>query len=222
MTSRSRPRAVIFDIDGLMFDTERLAHRMWRETVIEYGYSPSDELMSELIGRSEKDILNILSNHFGPKFPTKLVQEKRLHAADTHFHTIGMSKKDGLEEILQFLESSGIRKAVATSTLKERAMMKLRLGGVTSKFETIVTADDVARAKPAPDLFLKAVENLNLPSQDCLVLEDAESGVLSASAAGTRVIMVVDLKEPSDEVRRKCELVVHSLHEVKEYLEALP
>ena len=211
--------AVIFDIDGLMFDTERIAFEHWGDVVRDFGYSADLAFMQSIAGLSEHDIAVRLKEKFGDDFPLEAVRNDRTRRADELFHREGMFPKAGLFELLDMLDERKVPRAVATSSYRERAMMKLSLGGVQERFPIIVCGDDVSRAKPFPDIFLRAAELLGCSPSACLVLEDSENGVRAAHAAGTRVALVPDLKDPDEKLIPLVEIVLPSLVEVRAYIE---
>ena len=134
----------------------------------------------------------------------------------------GIALKPGLLDLLEWLEAEGIPKAVATSTRRDRALAKLELTSLAPRFVALVGGDEVARGKPAPDIFLAAAQRLGEPAPRCLVLEDSEPGVRAALAAGMTPIMVPDLHAPSADLAALTPLVLASLAEVAAHLAPLP
>ena len=130
----------------------------------------------------------------------------------------GVPLKKGVHAILSFLKENDIRIGLATSNLKEKAELILHAHGIYDFFETLVYVDEVGRGKPAPDVFLEAVRRLNLPKEDCLVLEDSVSGVQAAVNGNIPVIMVPDLKQPDEQIRSICTAVRKDLIEVRDYI----
>ena len=130
----------------------------------------------------------------------------------------GVPLKKGVHAILSFLKENDIRIGLATSNLKEKAELILHAHGIYDFFETLVYVDEVGRGKPAPDVFLEAVRRLNLPKEDCLVLEDSVSGVQAAVNGNIPVVMVPDLKQPDEQIRSICTAVRKDLIEVRDYI----
>ena len=133
----------------------------------------------------------------------------------------GISLKPGLDDILDLLDERGVAAAVATSTRRERARAKLDRVGLLHRFAALVGGDDVARGKPAPDIFLAAAERLGVAAGDCIVLEDSEPGIIAAAAAGMTPVMVPDLHPPSAELLLLEPLVLASLSAVAAHLRAI-
>ena len=151
---------------------------------------------------------------FGADYPQFRVRRRQLW--EQHVREVGVAKKAGLEELLTQLEEDGTRKAVATSSSRPDAM--LCLGALARRFNAIVTGDEVERGKPAPDVFLLAAQRLALSPEHCLVLEDSEAGALGALAACMTVILVPDLRQPSDGLSARVSLVCSSLSDVRHLL----
>ena len=193
--------AVIFDMDGLMFDTERLSQESWRLAGNDLGLVVPTSVTLRVIGHVIGDIRVILREEMGPYFPVKAM----LSRANEHYQRLIEEKpfpiKPGLIELLDFLEAMGLKTAVATSSHSTNAEKKLRAGGVRGRFPTVVSGDQVANGKPAPDIFLEAARRQGVDPSKCIVLEDSEMGIRGACAAGMRAIMVPDLIMPNDEMR---------------------
>jgi HAD superfamily hydrolase (TIGR01509 family) len=211
-------RGVILDMDGLMLDTEGMSRAAWRKTLAERGLSLSDERYLELIGLTLSDVGKKMRVWYGADIPYDSIYKRKLVLVDEIIASDGIPQKPGLTALLDALDSLGLRKAVATSTSRDRAMYKLKIAGVAAKFEAFVGGDDVARGKPAPDIFLRAADRLTLPPQECLVLEDSDPGVLAARAAGMRVIIVPDMKPPSPDAAAAGWQVLPDLNRVAIFL----
>lgn len=208
------PFAVLFDMDGLMLDTERLAHRAWTQAMMERGYALEEAAYLRLIGRTAADVQGILSEIFGDAIPYADIYARRRTLYDAEIAANGVAIKPGLLELLDFLEEHQVPKAVASSTHRPIVIMKLSLVGVAGRFPVMVGGDQVTHGKPAPDLFLEAARQLGFSSRHCLVLEDSEAGILAAYRAGMLPVMVPDMKQPDPETARMAYRVVPSLTDV--------
>ena len=215
-----RPAAVIFDMDGLMLDTEGLAARAWVVAADDLGLAFDRRVNDRLIGRNFPDCRRIIGEHHGPAFPVDQLMGAWHGAYDAIVHREGIAFKPGLVELLDWLEAERIPKAVATSTRHARAQAKLELTGIRHRFVALVGGDEVANGKPAPDIFLAAATALGTPPADCLVLEDSEPGVRGALAAGMTPLMVPDLLPPSPGLLATGTRVLATLHEVRALLAA--
>lgn len=211
-----KPQAVIFDMDGLILDTEPIYRMAWQQAAIELGYSMSDDEYLCYLGRRSADCKVLLAETYGSHFPLDDFFTRGCEVFEGHIASNGIPAKAGLYELLDFLDSHQIAKAVATSTGRSNALSYL--GALADRFESIVTGDEVNQGKPAPDIFLLAAKRLGLAPEQCLVLEDAHTGVQAAYAANIPVIMVPDLRPPSDSEIARAACVCSSLHEVKALL----
>lgn len=211
-----RPAAVIFDLDGVVLDSEPIYRACWQRAAAELGYPVSDGLYARVLGRTNGDAERILSAELGESFP-----HGEFHARWTRYfgqvlEARPIPRKRGVNELLDFLEARRIRKALATSTERDMAMQSL--GALRRRFDVIVTGDEIERGKPAPDIFLTAAQRAGLPPDRCLAIEDSEAGVRAAHAAGMPVVLVPDLHEPDENVLGLVAGVCHSLEEVTRLL----
>jgi HAD superfamily hydrolase (TIGR01509 family) len=218
MTSRSlaslikSARVFIFDMDGLLLDTERMGLRAWQSVVGHHGLD-IDDIFPSLIGKGAAEADRILAEHFGPSVSVpQLRVEKNVLFAD--MLAKGVQVKEGARDLLTHLSSRGAPTALATSTTRAEALLRLASAKLTHTFDTQVFRDDVARSKPAPDLFLRALELLEHPPEECLVLEDSHAGVEAAIAAKIPVVMVPDLVAPQEWIYGAGAVVVDSLAHV--------
>lgn len=213
-----RPRAVIFDMDGLMLDTERLAPLAWADAALAIGVRFDLGLLPAMVGRNFQDCQAIVVERYGPDYPTADLMRAWHVAYDAIVARDGIALKPGLLDVLDRLEREAIPKGVATSTRRDRAEAKLAHTGLLPRFAALVGGDEIARGKPAPDIFLLAAQRLGHAPADCLVLEDSEPGVRAALAAGMTPIMVPDLHAPSPSLLALEPLVLASLAEVPAHL----
>jgi HAD superfamily hydrolase (TIGR01509 family) len=213
MTLPHRPSAVIFDMDGLLFDTEALWQEALLSAAAEAGREIPDEVYTQSIGVRRSQCRGLFLAHFGGDFGFD-----DFHANwRRHFWLIAETKrsmKPGVPELLDVLDQLRLPRAIATSSSPATVERHLTAHGLTDRFDHIVCRGDYEHGKPAPDPFLKAAERLAVEPRSCLALEDSHIGVRSASAAGMMTVMVPDLLEPTEEVRALCVLVARDLHQV--------
>lgn len=209
--------AVIFDMDGTVLDSERVAQKAWQQAAREQNYILDDALFLRIVGCGARESKEVLEEELGKDFPLDKVRKRKVALVEEHIQVVGIDVKDGLRELVQFLRSQRVRYALATSTLRQEAIRRLEGGGVLADFPVMLAGEDVENTKPAPDIFLKAARLLGTEPEKCFVLEDSDNGVLAADRAGMMPIIIPDLKPPSI---RSCELahrIFPSLREVKDY-----
>lgn len=211
------PDAVLFDMDGLMLDSERAMLETWREAAQAENLAADDAVWLAMVGMHDRASLVHLSGHFGADAATRLRDASyRLYDARV---AAGLPRKRGLLELLELLEAQGVPKAVATSTQRPRALAKLSASGLIGRFDAIVAGSDVEHPKPAPDIYLLAARELGVDVRRCVVLEDSEPGVRAALAAGATPIQIPDLVAPGAELRAFGHRIVASLEQARDLLE---
>lgn len=214
MSLPRRPEAVIFDMDGLLFDTEQLYQEAIMAAAEEVGQPMTPEIFRAMIGRPWLRTREFLVGHYGAAFA---VDDFRA-AWNRHFHVIvetRLSLKPGVVELLDLLDRLALPRAIATSSAHHTVQHHLAAHDLTARFHHVVAHGDYQNGKPAPDPYLKAAGLLRIDPARCLALEDSHNGVRSAAAAGTMTVMVPDLLEVTDEIRELCALVVPDLHAVR-------
>ncbi|MGO4222352.1 HAD family hydrolase [Lysobacter sp. TAF61] len=211
------PVAVLFDMDGLMIESERALLQCWRETADELGLAFEDSLWLSFVGLSDRACHELLRQYVDEAQLQALLQGCKARY-DAHVEA-GLPLKPGLIELLQLLAQRGVPRAVVTSTRRERAMQKLELCGLLPHFVTVVTGSDVVHSKPAPDIYLLAAQRLGVTPEHCVVLEDSVPGVRAALAAGMTPIQVPDLVMPDAAARALGHRVVDSLVQARALIE---
>ena len=211
------PEAVIFDMDGLMLDSERAMLRSWTAAATEAGWDVEPAQWLRMVGHGDAVCLAILEERMSAAQARELMA--RCQALYETEMEAGLPLRPGVLELLQWLVQRGIRCGVATSTHRPRAPRKLQTAGLADYFEAIATGNDVARSKPAPDIYLLAAQRLGVAPALCLALEDSPTGVRAALAAGMHAVQVPDLVAPDEEVRAWGHTIIASLHDVREMLE---
>lgn len=207
--------AVLFDMDGVIFDTERLAAQGWKYAGKCLGFEITDDQISLNRGRDIRSGSELFAGWFGRDFPFLEARKLRTDYVNSYIKENGMPVKPGIRGFFAKLKAQGIKKAIATSTDRDTVKWYFREAGIPFDFEAAVCGGEVRNSKPAPDIFLEAARRLGVKPQHCLVIEDSPSGVRAGAAAGCKVVMVPDMTEPDDEMRELCYGIARSVLEVE-------
>lgn len=207
--------AVIFDMDGLLVDSERVYRDAMGEALKTLGWSMSEALFKSMIGLSDHRAL--LFEHYGEDFPLADFNG-RVHALAASRLASGAPLKPGALELLDRVEALELPRAIATSSSHETVRLHLGRRGLVERFHAVVARGDYARGKPAPDPYLFAAGALGVEPVRCLALEDSHNGVRAAAAAGMMTVMVPDLLEATGEMRELCVAIARDLHQVRGWI----
>lgn len=211
--------AVVFDMDGVMFDTEPVYKCAWQGAASELGYAIHDDLYMALIGKNNADSEKAIVEVYGAGFPLTEFRGLWRRKWRELIESEGVPFKSGLVELLDLLGLYRIPAGVATSSDQDEVHLLLQTSGLIQRFKCIITGDLVAQGKPAPDIYLEAARQLEVEPASCVALEDSNSGALSAISAGMNTIVIPDLSEPTDEVISLSFDIVPSLAEAKHIIE---
>ena len=204
--------AVLLDMDGTLLDTERMYLDSLIYSLEAFGYPDGIALGHAMIGIPGPECDKMLQNRFGSDFPFTAFNAAFNARCDDILRE-GLPLKSGAIELLDALRDAACLMAIVTSSSRRTAERYLTLGGIRSRFETVVTRDDVANGKPSPDLYLFAADSLGVPPQACVAIEDSNPGIVAAHSAGAIPILVPDIVQPTGETRTKCHAVLNDLHE---------
>ena len=196
-------KAVIFDMDGVLIDTEKWLNKYWRQAAAEAGYDMTVEDGLAIRSLAAKYAAPFLQERFGADFPYWTIRERRKELMKAHIAANGIDKKPGVDELLDYLRAHRIKTAVATATDPARTKDYLTGIGIYDKFDRIVCATMVENGKPKPDIYLYACEQIGEAPADCIAVEDSPNGVRSATDAGIRTVMVPDLAEPDADTAKR-------------------
>lgn len=211
-------RGAIFDMDGTLFDTEKLYRRAWLEVASEFGEEKNYELPTAISGSnlgedSYKVIRRFYPNIDAPAYLARVLVEVR-KASERELELMA-----GVKEILNFFQGAGVSMAVASSAPVAVIEKNLSRANLRGYFKALVGGDSVSNGKPAPDIFLLAAEKLNLAPSDCYIFEDSFNGIRSAAASGGAAIMIPDTVQPTDEIKKLCAAVFPNLNEARRAIE---
>ena len=193
-------KAVIFDMDGLILDTEKLLVKYWCQEANEAGFPMKLEHALNIRSLARKFAIPYLQGIFGESFDYVSIRSRRMELMSQHIAEHGLETKKGITQLLDFLDERNIPAAIATATDIRRTEEYLGKVGLLGRFSRIVCAAMVESGKPKPDIYLYAAQQLGLAPGECMALEDSPNGVRSASSAGCVTVMVPDLTQPDDEL----------------------
>lgn len=220
MTNERVIEAVVFDMDGLMLDTEPIYKTAWQSGCRDLGYELDDATYSQLVGRPTIACEQVLLERLGSAFPLERFRQLWPAIWQAVVSSRGIRQKPGLSALLALLRSRNVPAAVATSSEADFTDLSLNRAGLSNVFQAIVTGDQIERGKPAPDIYLAAAAKLGVRPDRCVALEDSESGAVAASTAGMVTLLVPDWVVPSQVARQAATEVFPSLVEANAYIEA--
>ena len=186
-------KAVVFDMDGVLFDTESVCMKAWDYAGEVMGVGKAGYMVLKTLGMNADKAVEIIKTEFGEGFDAvKLKKIGNIYSYD-YFNTYGVPEKPGLYEILDYLKNKGYKIALASSTSSQSVYHHLKEKDIEKYFDAVICGDMVEKSKPEPDIYLKACAQLNENPDNCIAIEDSKNGILSAHRAGLQVIMVLDL-----------------------------
>lgn len=211
--------ALIFDMDGVILDTEQVVRRSWNLAAKDYGLENSDSVFLLTVGTTWKHTYHILHQHYGTDFPA----EEFHSALSKRYHTIekteGVPVKTGARELLQWAKQNGFRLGLASSTQQSIVERELGKENLLQYFDYVLGGDRIARSKPFPDIYETACRDMQIPPAEAFAIEDSYNGIRSSHAAGMMPVMIPDLLPPTEEMRQLSHSIFASLTEFQAYLE---
>ena len=212
-------QAVIFDMDGLMFDTERLAKQAWEQVGLRYGIKIGEDILTRIRGATLESSETVFHDVFGPRFPFREARAAKQDLLDSYIEQTGLPVKPGLTELLARLNREKLKTSVASSSPEATVERYLKKSQLKDCFDCVVSAEQVKQSKPAPDIFLTAARLLGVFPSACLVLEDSANGLYAAKSAGMAAVCIPDITLPEECALRSAAAVLPSLSEVWDWME---
>lgn len=213
-------KAIIFDLDGTVLDTEKLLVKYWCEAANEAGFPMRREHALQLRSLAAKYAEPLMKSWFGDSCEYQVLRKRRMELMSQHLEKFGLEVKSGIPELLYYLGKKGYKRAIATATDLTRASGYLKEVGLFDSFDQIISAHMVKNGKPNPDVYIYAVEQLGLSPTECIAVEDSPNGVISASEAGCKTVMIPDLTEPDRQLMERLYAKCNSPKELIELLES--
>lgn len=214
-------QAVVFDMDGVIFDTERLVIEFWKEVAKKHNIPNVEHTCIQCLGTNRVRTREIFLENYGADFPFDPYRAEVTELFNTHYKGVPLPTKPGVRELLSYLQEQDIKVGLASSTAQHLMRDEIGTAGLLPYFQTLVCGDMVEHSKPAPDIFLKACEILNADPTKSIAIEDSFNGIRSAHCAGMTPIMVPDQVQPTDEIRALAFHVMPSLLDVLNWLKTL-
>lgn len=219
MTGPGPIRGILFDMDGVLLDSETLSLDAFVLAARDLGHDMPIGFARQMIGLPGDACARLVVETYGPEVDLGAL----FRAQDRHMHELveagGLIMKQGVVPLLDYLDARKLKRAIATSSSRARTDAHLRHVGIYERFDAIVTRDDVTRGKPDPEPYLRAAAAIGIDPAYCLAVEDSHNGARAAHAAGIRVIVVPDLMAPNEEIIGKAHAIMDDLHEVRDFIE---
>lgn len=214
-------QAIVFDMDGLLINSEPIYQASWSEGVAHFGYHLSQDINRSMLGLSNADSEAVLIREFGESFPMEAFRAQWPERWKVIAEREGLHPMPGALALLDCMRQKGIPTAIATSTARSKAERCLERAGIQHEFRAMVCGPEVANGKPAPDIYLAVASQLQVKPQACIALEDSNNGMRSAIDAGMTAIMVPDLKAAEDDVAARADYILDDLDAAAAVLENL-
>lgn len=214
-------KAIIFDMDGLMIDSERVTFECYQERLKDMNLTMDEEFYKTLLGKPIKGIYQRFYDVYGNDFPIENVIQDVHQLMAERFETEGVPVKKGLVELLHYLKDNNYKTIVATSSNRDRVDKILAQAKITEFFDDSICGDEVTKGKPNPEVFLKSCQKLGVNVDEAIVLEDSEAGIQASYDANIKVICIPDMKYPEKQYEEKTFKFLKDLTEVTAYLKSL-
>ena len=220
IVNMSKIKGVLFDMDGVIFDTEKVYLDAWTRVCRKYGYDLKSETYISVMGTGKENTIVTFKKALGDDIPIESMYKDKDIIIKEAVESGSVPLKPGALEILEYLREHNIKTALATSAKRWRADSQLENAGIKKFFDVVICGDEITNLKPDPEIFLKAGRKLGLKPEECIVIEDSQAGIKAAYSAGMYGIHVEDLKEADDTIKKYCKANFKNLMEIQKYIEA--
>lgn len=210
-------KGAIFDMDGLLFDTETVFDQVWCDMAKQYGGVLDAAFFDDTRGTSGEGMLPIIKNYFPGEDPAKLIERLYRQTAERLEHNVPV--KEGVWELLRYFRDQGVPMAIASSSPRAMILHHLELTGVDRYMDAVISGEDVQEGKPSPEIFLRAAESIGVAPEACYVFEDGFHGVHGGLAAGCTTVLIPDKLAPTPEIQALPVLIFDSLLHVRQAIE---
>lgn len=210
--------SIIFDMDGVIFDSEKAVFGLWKELAEKYGFPDIDEVYKRTVGVNSNSTRKIFFDHYGPDFPFDEYLREESQMYHSRYDDGRLPLKPDIERVLEYIKNRGYKIAIASSTRAELVKRQIENAGLIGYFDVIVGGDMVTRSKPEPDIFLEAAARLGAIPEETYVIEDSFNGIRAAHKGGFIPVMVPDMLPPDDEMKTKASFIFDTLREVESIL----
>lgn len=214
-----KKKAVIFDMDGVIFDSERLVLESWKEVGAKYGIAIEEEVFYRCVGVNAVETKEIFLNHYGRDFPYDTYKKEASAWYHERYDDGRLPMKPGIKELLCYLKETGYKVGLASSTREAVVTQEIKDAGLLPYFDNLTCGDMLKKSKPEPDIFWMACDRLSVLPEEVIVIEDSYNGIRAAHRAGTTPVMVPDMIAPDEEMEKLAYKIFDDLLDVKEWLE---
>jgi HAD superfamily hydrolase (TIGR01509 family) len=221
MLKMKKVDAIIFDMDGVLIDSERISLKCYQEVLKDYKYKIDEKIYVKFIGRNVEGIKALMQQEYGQDFPFDDIYKKKVKLSLESTNKNGVKIKPGVHELLDYLNKENYKIAVATSTRRERALQLLKEAKIKEKVNYVICGDQVENSKPNPEIFIKAAKGLNVNPENCIVIEDSDAGIIAAHSAQMIGIHVPDMKFLEEDTKALAFKICENLIKVKKYLDEI-
>ena len=216
--SMLKVKAVIFDMDGLMINTEHIGNMICVKSNKKFGYEITEKMLFDLIGRNSQSARLYFNKVFGKDYPYDEIKKENVRLKKEYYKTHDLEVKPGLYQLLDYLKNNEIKMAVASSTISELVIKNLKEIHADHYFDCIIGGDQIVNGKPDPEIFLKALKLLGVKNDEAVVLEDSKNGILASYNANIPVICIPDIVKHTNDILEKTYMVIDRLDHVIDYI----